>query len=313
METTYYFDYNATTPVDPRVVEVMEPFFNKNFHNPSSFYRKAGEANYAVEVARKQTATLINAAPEEIFFTSGGTESDNLGIQGIVFKYMDKGNHIITSKIEHDCVLNACKWLEEQGAKVTYLDVDKPIAQGIIVPPEYHMEAKYQMQQAMKNAKKVIKEVNDEFAQRFGRSYGGLIDKYRMDDAEYAYVTMGSGAGNARTAVDELRAKGEKVGLIKIRVYRPWFGEEFNQLTKKLKGVISVERAHSFGSPGGILGQDVKSSLFNAKQTPYMAEYCFGLGGRDCLVKEWVAMYERSKKSFTEEKNLPYYWWGVRE
>ena len=131
METTYYFDYNATTPVDPRVVEVMEPFFNKNFHNPSSFYRKAGEANYAVEVARKQTATLINAAPEEIFFTSGGTESDNLGIQGIVFKYMDKGNHIITSKIEHDCVLNSCKWLETQGFKVTYLDVDK---EGFILP-----------------------------------------------------------------------------------------------------------------------------------------------------------------------------------
>jgi cysteine desulfurase len=124
METTYYFDYNATTPIDPRVVKEMEPFFNNNFHNPSSFYRKAGEANYAIEIARKQTAELINASPEEIFFTSGGTESDNLAIQGIALRYLKKGNHIITSAIEHPAVLRTCEFLAKKGFEITYLPVD---------------------------------------------------------------------------------------------------------------------------------------------------------------------------------------------
>jgi pyruvate ferredoxin oxidoreductase alpha subunit len=174
------------------------------------------------------------------------------------------------------------------------------------------MEARAQVRDAQQRSKQIILNTFHEWNELSGRSYNP-IESYLIDDADYAFVTMGSGAGNARTAVDELRATGEKVGLIKIRVYRPWFGEEFVNLTKNLKGVISVERAHSFGSPGGILGQDVKSALFDAKQTPYMAEYCYGLGGRDCLVKEWVEIYERSKNSFNEGKNLPYYWWGVRE
>jgi pyruvate ferredoxin oxidoreductase alpha subunit len=174
------------------------------------------------------------------------------------------------------------------------------------------MEARAQVRDAQQRSKAVILEAFKSWKELTGREYKP-IETYMIDDAEIAFVTMGSGAGNARTAVDELRAKGEKVGLIKIRVYRPWFDDEFAKAAKNLKGVISVERAHSFGSPGGILGQDVKSALFNAKLTPNIAEYCYGLGGRDSLVKEWVAIYERSKKGFAEGKNLPYYWWGLRE
>jgi cysteine desulfurase len=125
MEIKYYFDYNATTPTDPRVVEAMKPYFFETFHNPSSFYRKAGEANAAVEIAREKVAKLINAEPREIFFTGGGTESDNLAIQGTASKLKDKGNHIITSAIEHPAVLKACKFLESKGWEVTYLPVDK--------------------------------------------------------------------------------------------------------------------------------------------------------------------------------------------
>ena len=125
MKTKYYFDYNATTPTDPRVTEEMRPYFSEIFHNPSSFYRKAGEANYSVEVAREKTAKLINADPKEIFFTSGGTESDNLAIQGIAHRLKDKGNHIITSKIEHPAVLNSCKYLGKIGYDVTFLPVDR--------------------------------------------------------------------------------------------------------------------------------------------------------------------------------------------
>lgn len=125
MEIRYYFDYNATTPTDPRVVEAMKPYFFENFHNPSSFYRRAGEANHAVEQAREKIARLINASIKEIFFTSGGTESDNLAVQGAAFKLKEKGNHIITSKIEHPAVLKTCQYLEKNGFEVTYLTVDK--------------------------------------------------------------------------------------------------------------------------------------------------------------------------------------------
>ena len=125
MKTRYYLDYNATTPTDPRVVEAMKPYFFDNFHNPSSFYRRAGEANHAVENAREQLAQLIHAESKEIFFTSGGTESDNLAIQGTVFLLRDKGNHIITSQIEHPAVLKTCKYLEQNGFEVTYLPVDR--------------------------------------------------------------------------------------------------------------------------------------------------------------------------------------------
>lgn len=125
METKYYFDYNATTPTDPRVVEEMKPYFYDNFHNPSSFYRKAGETNAAIEKAREKTAKLINSESKEIIFTSGGTESDNLAIQGTAYKLKEKGNHIITSQIEHPAVLKTCKFLEENGFEVTYLPVDK--------------------------------------------------------------------------------------------------------------------------------------------------------------------------------------------
>jgi pyruvate ferredoxin oxidoreductase alpha subunit len=192
------------------------------------------------------------------------------------------------------------------------LDPENPVSIGLLHLQDYYMEARAQVREAQLRSKQVIRDTFKEWKELQGREYNP-IEGYRLEDAEYAFVTMGSGAGNARTAVDEMREKGEKVGLIKIRVYRPWFGEEFSDLAKNLKGVITVERAHSFGSPGGILGQDVKSTLFDAKQTPHTAEYCYGLGGRDCLVKEWIEIYNRSKQAFLEGKNLPYFWWGVRE
>jgi len=124
MELKRYFDYNATTPTDPRVVEAMTPYFYNKFHNPSSFYRGAGEANGAIESARETVAKLINAEPREIFFTSGGTESDNLALSGTIHKLRDKGNHIITTAIEHPAILKTCEYYSKYGFEVTYLPVD---------------------------------------------------------------------------------------------------------------------------------------------------------------------------------------------
>ncbi|MCK4765635.1 MAG: cysteine desulfurase NifS [Candidatus Aminicenantes bacterium] len=137
MELKYYFDYNATTPTDPRVVDEMRAYFSDNFHNPSSFYRRAGEADYAVETAREKIAKLVNAESREIFFTAGGTESDNLAVQGTAYQLKEKGNHIITSQIEHPAILKTCKHLEKNGFEVTYLPVDK----NGFVNPEHLIES----------------------------------------------------------------------------------------------------------------------------------------------------------------------------
>lgn len=125
MEDFIYFDHNATTPVDKKVLEAMLPYFSEKYGNPSSIYRLAKEAELAKEKAREKIADFIGAKPNEVFFTSCGTESDNLAIKGICFANKERGNHIITSRTEHHAVLNTCKWLEKQGFKVSYIGVDK--------------------------------------------------------------------------------------------------------------------------------------------------------------------------------------------
>ena len=121
-----YLDYAATTPVDKKVLAAMLPYFTESFGNPSSLYSYGRTARQAVAKARAEVADLIGAAASEIFFTSGGSESDNWALKGMAFKLRreGKGNHIITSAVEHHAVLNACAYLEREGFKVTYLSVD---------------------------------------------------------------------------------------------------------------------------------------------------------------------------------------------
>ena len=129
-----YFDHAATTPVDPRVFEKMKPYFTENFGNPNSQHACGRRAAAAVDEARDTVASLIGAKPSEIYFTSGGSESDNWAIKGVAHKLKAKGKtHIITSKFEHHAVLHTCAALEKEGFTVTYLDVHE---NGIVVPEE---------------------------------------------------------------------------------------------------------------------------------------------------------------------------------
>ena len=122
---TFYFDNAATTKIKPEVLNEMMPYLTEEYGNPSSLYSIGRSAKRAVERARTQVANLINANRNEIYFTGCGTESDNTALKGIAYGYKDKGNHIITSKIEHNAILESCKMLEKSGFKITYLNVNK--------------------------------------------------------------------------------------------------------------------------------------------------------------------------------------------
>ncbi len=133
MERKVYLDHNATTPVHPEVLEAMLPYYRENFGNASSIHSFGREAKVALDESREKVARFLNADPLEIYFTSGGTESDNLAIKGVAWANRNKGKHIITSKIEHHAVLESCKFLEREGFEVTYLPVDR---YGMVDPEE---------------------------------------------------------------------------------------------------------------------------------------------------------------------------------
>ena len=124
MKKIRYFDHAATTAVKEEVLKEMLPYFSIEYGNPSSIYSIGRKAKKAIEEARERIARVINCNPKEIYFTGCGSESDNIAIKGIANSLKQKGNHIITSKIEHHAILNACKTLEKEGFKVTYLNVD---------------------------------------------------------------------------------------------------------------------------------------------------------------------------------------------
>lgn len=120
-----YFDHSATTSVDPLVVEAMLPFFHEKFGNPSSIHSFGRETKVALEEAREAVAEFLKTRAADIYFTSGGTESDNLAIKGVAYELKNKGNHIITSKVEHHAVLHTCEALEKEGFEITLLNPDK--------------------------------------------------------------------------------------------------------------------------------------------------------------------------------------------
>ena len=175
-----------------------------------------------------------------------------------------------------------------------YLDVDRPMAQGLIVPPEFHMEAKWQMHQSMLRALDVIQEVNDEFAEKFSRNYEGPIEKYRVDDAEKVLVTIGSTTGTAREVVDELRKKGEKVGLVKLRVFRPFPKKKIKEALKHVQSIGVFDRSISYGSAGQCF-LEIRNAMYGT-QMPIL-NFIAGLGGRDVQDKDIKFMFDKLKET----------------
>ncbi|MHA1667360.1 MAG: pyruvate ferredoxin oxidoreductase [Candidatus Heimdallarchaeaceae archaeon] len=202
------------------------------------------------------------------------------------------------------------EFLPEYKPEHAFLDIEKPTAHGIIIPSAYHMEAKYQMQQAMMNAKKVILEVNEEFSKKFGRDHGGLLCRYRMEDAERALVVMGATTGTAKLVVDNLREKGEKVGLIKLRFFRPFPGETIREALKDVKSIGVFDRSVSYGA-GGQCFIEVRNALYG--KTIPIINLIAGLGGRDITEKDIYFMFEKIKEvENKEEIKNPIYFVNTR-
>ncbi len=222
---------------------------------------------------------------------------------------------IVTHALEGVAPLDK-KFIEEFLPEPRYapfrLHPDSPGAMGLLALPDYYMEIKYQQEIAMKNALNVAKDVFKEFSEMTGRNYE-IIEQYMMEDAEHAIVIMGANAGNAKAAVNKLRQEGEKVGVVKIRLYRPFPEEDLRNILKDLKSVSIVDRSATYGCGSTILQEDVSNALYGLKDRPTIHGYIVGLGGRNVIVEDFFKIYEKSKQYNAEGKMKTFEWYNVRK
>ncbi len=172
------------------------------------------------------------------------------------------------------------------------LKKENPLAVGPYDVSAYYMEHKVMQAEAMKAAKARILEVAAEFAKISGRHYG-LLEEYRMEDAQLALVLIGSTAGTAKAAVDRLREKGVKAGLVKVRVFRPFPGEELAQALAKTRAVAVMDKSESFSANGGPVFAETRSALYDLQERPYLINIVYGLGGRDVKVEDIEKVFGR--------------------
>lgn len=193
------------------------------------------------------------------------------------------------------------------------LNPECPMAVGPYSITNYYMEAKRNQAEGMKNAGRVVLEVAKEFAQISGREYG-LFEEYCMEDAERAVVIIGSAAGTTKDAIDRLRAQGEKVGMVKIRLYRPFPAEEIAGALKNVKAVAIMDRAEGYTNHGGPLGADVMAALYRARANTFAVNYVYGLGGRDVRVEDVESIYADLKQVIEDgDAGETYRYLGIRE
>jgi len=192
------------------------------------------------------------------------------------------------------------------------LHPSKPVTMGAFAMSDYFAEIMKAKDEAIKNSKKVIVDVWDEWAKMFGRKYQP-VETYQVEDADVLMLTMGSMGETAQIAIDELRAKGVKAGLVKLRLWRPFPLAEIKAVLKNVKKLIVTDRAISFGGPGGPVFSEVKSALYAEAKRPLIYNYIYGLGGRDMAVKDFAGMFEKVLADTTNQESDTYEFWGVRE
>ena len=181
-----------------------------------------------------------------------------------------------------------------------YLTTKKPLTFGVLAEPAYYMETRYRLQQAIEASKPVIDEVANEFNKVFGRYAGGLVDSYRLDGAKTAIVAMGSVVGTIREVVDELRKKGEKIGLLKVRAFRPFPKEAIYDALRGVDNIIIMEKALSLGF-GGILLNETKTVFYGKERQPKISGFIVGLGGRDVPDKSLIRAVKKAESEMVED------------
>jgi pyruvate ferredoxin oxidoreductase alpha subunit len=197
----------------------------------------------------------------------------------------------------------------EYQAKYPLLDVDNPTTQGPFDMPDYYFEHKRQQVDAIYNVPEVFLNIQKEYSNLSGRNYEGYFEPYKLEDAEYAVAVLGSTAGTARVAVDELREEGKKVGLLKVRLYRPFPRDEIAEAAEHLKALGIMDRAISFGTKGALYS-DITSAFSASEKIPRFNNYIYGLGGRDITIDQIKGILkELEEKSLSQETRYI----GVRE
>ena len=206
--------------------------------------------------------------------------------------------------------------LTHEGKTVPFkLDTENPMLMGPNVSPNYYFEFKRQQEEAMRNALKKIQEINAEYAKLSGRSYGnGLIDPYKLEDAEIAVVVVGSTAGTLKVIVDQLRQEGIKAGILRLRTFRPFPSEDLKNALKNVKILAVMDKSMSPGGLGAAVFSEVRNALYDLKQQPTIVNYIFGLGGRDSSPRDLRRVFEdllRMAKTGQVDKQVHYL--GLRE
>jgi len=194
-----------------------------------------------------------------------------------------------------------------------FLDVDNPLTHGNIVSPKWYMEFRYMIQEAMETAKQLIPEIDKEFGECFGFEHGGLIEKYKCEDADLILLAMGTIGSEAKIAVDNLRKEGLRVGSARIRVFRPFPKEEIRKLAENTQMFAIIDRGISFGMDG-FLAEETKASLYNQKDQPLIAGFIAGLGGRDVTFKTVEKIAKKSSEWMrTDRVEKEAVWVDLRE
>ena len=179
------------------------------------------------------------------------------------------------------------------------LDIEHPVTVGSLALSDYYFEHKVNQSQGIENSRKVIKETGKEFGDRFGRYYG-YFESYKLEDADFALVLMSSAAGTAKESVDQLRNRGEKVGLLKIRVFRPFPSQELKETLSGIKSIAVLDRSFTPGSFGPLFNE-IRSALYDVEKKPRVFPYVYGLGGRDITVEHFEEIFKEMKEKL--EKN----------
>lgn len=228
-----------------------------------------------------------------------------VNLDGFILSHSSEGVNVLEDEIVK-------KFLPKRETNLK-IDLEKPLSFGPLCLPDYYFEFKRQQEDAMKSALKKVKEVGKEFKKITGRDYS-VLHRHKVKDAKVAIVCMGSAAGTARVIADRMRKKGEKVGVVKICLYRPFPSDEFEKATRHLKAIIVLDRTCSSGGPAGPLCSDVKTALFDSKARPKILNIIYGLGGRDITPTEIDDIFrqglEIAKTGVVKE---PVVFVGVRE